>query len=187
MLHDQELGLQLVSDTYIVNNLIEELMEKKYHITHFFYDTPIFPNTLLISFPCPGIFFSLPTQEFFRGQGKIKVGTETEKMIKAKVRFNFETNKKIHKKLRKNCDNCDRDKNGNENTHEIMFIPSLQIKGMEKDCHAGNTAKDTQGCILLGENRKVGMVLNSRSCLKRFIQLFVEARDRDEAVYINFC
>ena len=33
-------------------------------------------NTLL----CPGIFFSLPTQEFFRGQGKIKVGTGTEKM-----------------------------------------------------------------------------------------------------------
>ena len=32
-------------------------------------------NTLL----CPGIFFSLPTQEFFRGQGKIKVGTETKK------------------------------------------------------------------------------------------------------------
>ena len=29
---------------------------------------------------CPGIFFSLPTQEFFRGQGKIKVGTGTEKM-----------------------------------------------------------------------------------------------------------
>ena len=28
---------------------------------------------------CPGIFFSLPTQEFFRGQGKIKVGTETKK------------------------------------------------------------------------------------------------------------
>ena len=27
---------------------------------------------------CPGIFFSLPTQEFFRGQGKIKVGTETK-------------------------------------------------------------------------------------------------------------
>ena len=32
-------------------------------------------NSLL----CPGIFFSLPTQEFFRGQGKIKVGTETKK------------------------------------------------------------------------------------------------------------
>ena len=33
-------------------------------------------NTLL----CPGIFFSLPTQEFFRGQGKIKVGTGAEIM-----------------------------------------------------------------------------------------------------------
>ena len=101
MPHDQELGLHLMSDTYIVNDLTEELREKKCYITHFFYDTPIFPNTLLISFPCPGIFFSLPTQEFFRGQGKIKVGTETETMIRAKVRFNFETNKKIHKKLRK--------------------------------------------------------------------------------------
>ena len=37
-------------------------------------------NTLIISLLCLGIFFSLPTQEFFRGQGKIKVGTGTEKM-----------------------------------------------------------------------------------------------------------
>lgn len=51
--------------------------------------------------------------------------------------------------------------------------------------HAGNTAKDTQGCILLGENRKVGMVVNSRIWLKRFIDRFVEARERDEAVFIT--
>ena len=37
-------------------------------------------NTLIISLLCLGIFFSLPTQEFFRGQGKIKVGTGTEIM-----------------------------------------------------------------------------------------------------------
>ena len=46
------------------------------------YGTPfLFPtNTFIISLLCSGIFFSLPTQEFFCGQGKIKVGTETEIM-----------------------------------------------------------------------------------------------------------
>ena len=41
---------------------------------------PFSTNTLIISLLCLGIFFSLPTQEFFRGQGKIKVGTGTETM-----------------------------------------------------------------------------------------------------------
>jgi len=36
-------------------------------------------------------------------------------IIRAKIRFYFETNKKNHKKLRKNCDNCDRDRNGKKN------------------------------------------------------------------------
>ena len=41
---------------------------------------PFSTNTLIISLLCLGIFFSLPTQEFFRGQGKIKVGTVAEIM-----------------------------------------------------------------------------------------------------------
>ena len=41
---------------------------------------PFSTNTLIISLLCLGIFFSLPTQEFFRGQRKIKVGTVTGKM-----------------------------------------------------------------------------------------------------------
>ena len=40
---------------------------------------PFSTNTLIIFLLCLGIFFSLPTQEFFRGQGKIKVGTGSKK------------------------------------------------------------------------------------------------------------
>ena len=40
--------------------------------------------TIEKSLPCPGIFFSLPTQKFFRGQGKIKVGTEIKKSLLSK-------------------------------------------------------------------------------------------------------
>ena len=41
---------------------------------------PFSTNTLIISLLCLGIFFSLPTQEFLRGQGKIKVGRGMEIM-----------------------------------------------------------------------------------------------------------
>lgn len=51
--------------------------------------------------------------------------------------------------------------------------------------HAGNTAADTAGCILLGENRKPGHVLNSRRHVALLKQRIVEAKDRGEGVWIR--
>ena len=51
--------------------------------------------------------------------------------------------------------------------------------------HAGNTAKDTEGCILVGKNREVGKVLDSRKWLYELKQRIVEAKDRGEAVWIT--
>ena len=51
--------------------------------------------------------------------------------------------------------------------------------------HAGNTVKDTQGCILVGENLKPGCVFNSRTWLKRLKDMIVEAKSRNEPVFLT--
>lgn len=42
--------------------------------------------------------------------------------------------------------------------------------------HAGNMAKDTDGCILVGKNKKVGKVLESRATLKNLYQRLQAAK-----------
>lgn len=51
--------------------------------------------------------------------------------------------------------------------------------------HSGNTAADTEGCILVGENRERGKVLNSRATMDRLMQVLISANNRQEEIWIT--
>jgi hypothetical protein len=51
--------------------------------------------------------------------------------------------------------------------------------------HAGNTAQDTQGCILVGRNQIVGRVLESRKWLYELKQKIVAAKAKGDAVWLT--
>ena len=50
--------------------------------------------------------------------------------------------------------------------------------------HWGNTAKDTDGCILVGENKAKGQVLNSRKAY-RAVQGLLKEHLKKEKVYVD--
>ena len=50
--------------------------------------------------------------------------------------------------------------------------------------HCGNTAKDTDGCILIGKNTKVGMVLDSKITYSKLYPLLEAASNRKENIWI---
>lgn len=49
--------------------------------------------------------------------------------------------------------------------------------------HVGNTAKDTEGCILVGENKAVGKVLNSRDTFLRLYDIL--NKNKHKYIYIK--
>lgn len=56
-------------------------------------------------------------------------------------------------------------------TPQLMNVPSFE--GIR--VHAGNTSADTEGCLILGENKQVGKVLNSRATINKFYPIIKES------------
>ena len=63
--------------------------------------------------------------------------------------------------------------------------PEFNKKWQGIRIHAGNTAEVTEGCILVGMNRVVELVFDSRIWLRRLKEKIVEAKDKGEAVWIT--
>ena len=67
----------------------------------------------------------------------------------------------------------------------LLGGPEFNRKWQGIRIHAGNCSEDTEGCILVGRNREVGKVLDSRIWLHRLKQKIVEAKGRGEPVWIT--
>ena len=71
--------------------------------------------------------------------------------------------------------------------HFKRILPRLQnVKNFEAILiHAGNTIADTFGCILVGENKEKGKVLNSRYHENKLVQLLQQAEGNKEKLTIK--
>ena len=67
----------------------------------------------------------------------------------------------------------------------LLGGPEFNRKWQGIRIHAGNCSEDTEGCILVGKNREVGKVLDSRIWVHRLKQKIIEAKDKGEAVWLT--
>jgi hypothetical protein len=51
--------------------------------------------------------------------------------------------------------------------------------------HRGNTENDSSGCILVGENKVKGKVINSTQYEKRLVEILTEVQNRGEEIRIR--
>lgn len=56
--------------------------------------------------------------------------------------------------------------------YKRMMPLLLDVKGFSGiRIHSGNTSKDTEGCLIVGKNKQVGMVLESRDTYQRLFEM----------------
>lgn len=62
--------------------------------------------------------------------------------------------------------------------YKRMMPLLLDVKGFSGiRIHSGNSPKDTEGCLLVGKNKKVGMVLESRDTYQRLFKIMEGQKD----------
>ena len=67
------------------------------------------------------------------------------------------------------------------------YLPKLlNVKGFDGILiHIGNTAVSSAGCILVGQNKAVGQVLNSTETFRKLYGILDEANKRGEKITIK--
>lgn len=71
--------------------------------------------------------------------------------------------------------------------HETNVPRIINIPGFDfVEIHAGNTAADTEGCLLLGNEMAVDLVLQSRDAISAFYDRFFAVIDTGGEVWITF-
>ena len=64
---------------------------------------------------------------------------------------------------------------------EILNVP--YFSGIR--IHGGNSEKDSAGCLIVGENKVVGKVINSKVTLEKLMNVLKPASDKKEDIWIT--
>ena len=66
-------------------------------------------------------------------------------------------------------------------------VPRLKnVKGFDGILiHAGNTDKDSSGCLLVGQNKVKGQVVNSKETFKQLYKLLQDGKSKGEKIIIK--